>query len=191
MKLNRAAVMAIVALALAGLLYLDWSSGNKDSGTVEAVRRPVKGLDSNVEPSAAPKASSRPVAETTKGHPLAGLELAALSETTARPLFERTRRPYVPPPPPPPPPAPVAKAAPPPPPPAAPPPPEPIRLRLVGVIASRDQTTAVVTRQGGQTVRVEIGDIVDGWEVRDIKATEIILARDGRNVSIQLFRRGN
>lgn len=115
-------------------------------------------------------------------HPLSQLRLSELTETLARPLFEPYRRPL------------ERAAVPAPPPPKVavqlpPPAPEVLRHRLLGVVSGPDRSTAVLSLGEARPLRVEIGDVIDGWEVTRITPTEVTLARGGRQMALTIFRR--
>ncbi len=114
-------------------------------------------------------------------HPLAGLPLAGLSETVNRPLFEPSRR------------TPVVVR---PPPTAAPPPPPPPQLqapvvthRLLCVVLGPEGAVAVLAQDNGSSVRAEIGDSVDGWQVERITREEVQLVREGRRHVLRVTRK--
>ena len=99
-----------------------------------------------------------------------------------RPLFEPYRRPL------------ERAAVPAPPPPKVavqlpPPAPEVLRHRLLGVVSGPDRSTAVLSLGEARPLRVEIGDVIDGWEVKRITPTEVTLARGGRQMALTIFRR--
>lgn len=99
--------------------------------------------------------------------------LDQLSATRDRPLFSPTRRPPAPPP--------VIV-------PAAPPPPPPPEVVLLGVVMDGEQARAVVrVGQEAKTVRVQIGDAIGGWEVRQIEAKKLVLLLHDRTATFNMF----
>jgi general secretion pathway protein N len=176
-KVDKRMLLMLGLVAGLGLLvYLDWTGGGTDEET-RAVPRPS---------APGPSTSRRPAAADPSGqrqHPLAALRLDELAETTARPLFEPTRRPPSPPPrvaPPPPKPQVAAPL------PVAPPP----SYRLVGVVADPSRPVAVLTGGAGRKPhRVQVGDVVDGWQVMRIAPTEVAIENNGREVVFRMFKK--
>jgi hypothetical protein len=114
--------------------------------------------------------------------PLSNLELATLHDTVNRPLFEKSRRPA------------QLRAEPamkPEPPQAAvePSPPNQNALILLGVVQG-ERTIALLKRnQGGQSVRAEEGDVIDGWTIKRIDNQSVLLSHGQQQISLQLFRK--
>lgn len=106
--------------------------------------------------------------------PLAAqLSLDQLSATRDRPLFSPTRRPPAPPP--------VVV-------PVAPPPPPPPNLVLLAVIMDGDDARAVVrVGQDAKSLRVQIGDNINGWKVGQIESKQLVLLLDGRIAKFSMF----
>jgi type IV pilus biogenesis protein PilP len=99
-----------------------------------------------------------------------------------RPLFERRRRPVEPLPSRSEPvtPAPVVQRS----------EPDQSALTLLGVMMGEGRTMALLRRNaGGQNVRVEEGDVIDGWTIKQIEAQRVVLSQGSRQVSLQLFRK--
>jgi hypothetical protein len=105
----------------------------------------------------------------------------------ARPLFFRTRSPYVPPPPPPPAPQPSVMAVEPPP----PPPPLPIsepELTLAGVtITARVRKAYLVSKAGGEGTWCNEGEEIQGWRISSIGDSSIALDDGERIVHLPLY----
>ncbi len=173
MKIGRMPVMIAIAAGLGWMAYQEYFGASPEAPGVRP-RPSTSGAAPPNRPKLGPDGALR--------HPLAGLAIDDLRDTIARPLFEPTRRPIEP-----------AKAAPvaaPVAPTKTPPPPaKPLAAKLVGVVASDKQTTAILARTGGPNVRVEQGDVVDGWEVVRIQPTEVTLTRDGRQMALKIFRK--
>ncbi|MBO0766974.1 MAG: hypothetical protein J2P50_20610, partial [Hyphomicrobiaceae bacterium] len=115
-----------------------------------------------------------------------GLALSELHDTVARPLFERKRRPVQSPRAP----APVAIRTPPPPPqrPMA----DPNALALLGVLMSEGQGGAIALvrrNQTGQNMRLQEGDVVDGWTIYRIEPEGVVLKQGDTNITLQLFHK--
>ncbi len=170
-------LIGIVAV-LGGLVYLDRASSPEPP--VVDVRRPPPPA-SQVQGKAAPRHDLGAMAGRAV-HPLANLRLIELTETLARPLFEPSRRPQeravVAPAP-----APQATVI------AAPAQPEVPRHRLLGVVSGPDGSTAVLSAGDTRPMRVELGDVVDGWEIVRITQTEVTLARGGKQAVLTISRR--
>jgi len=93
--------------------------------------------------------------------------LAALSETTARPLFASSRRPPVP--------ETAAKSAP-----AKTRPARLVGYRLTGIVRSSSHRLILLTEEkSGRVVELREGEQVDGWRLTSIGTDNIRLARDG------------
>jgi hypothetical protein len=172
-----------ISVVLAGLLMWDWQS---EDGPADARSTPVaaaRGGAGPKTPTNGPDAAS--VAAPAK--PLATIDLDRLRDTVKRPLFERSRRPVEPPPAAPPPkpasaPAPVAAGGP-----AA----DENALTLLGVVlGGNGRTVALLKRnRGGQTVRAEEGDVVDGWTIKQIESQRVVLNHGQKQIALQLFRK--
>jgi hypothetical protein len=125
--------------------------------------------------------------ELAIANPVATLVLASLSATRDRPLFSSSRRP---------PQAPFVRLIEPPPvPPVAPAPPP--SIALIGVIMEANGSFAVVragTQAGtnqaaaNKSIRVRIGDQIDGWMVTQIADLQLVLSRDGRVANFSMFK---
>jgi general secretion pathway protein N len=58
-------------------------------------------------------------------------------------------------------------------------------LRIVGTMLFPGRpAVGLLTRDGGDTLRVRLGDDVDGWVVREIAARRVVLARGDEQVEI-------
>lgn len=109
--------------------------------------------------------------------PLAAQPLDRMSNTRDRPLFSPTRHPPAPPP--------VVVAAPPPP----PPPPD---VALLAVIMDGEDARAIVLAgPAAKTLRVGIGDDIDGWKVGQIERLQLVLLLDGRTATFKMFTGDN
>lgn len=112
-------------------------------------------------------------AATASVSPLAAQPLDRLSATRDRPLFSPTRRPPAPPPV-----IPVAPA----------PPPSPPNIALLAVIMDGEEARAIVrTGPAAKTMRVQIGDDIDGWKVGQIEARQLVLLLDDRTATFNMF----
>lgn len=127
-----------------------------------------------------PMGASGPIAPpgATSGPPSFSLPplpaLESLPETTARPLFNTTRR------------APPAAGRP------APAAPEPAaammgRYRLSGVVIDgRTRKVLVAPAAGGKIVSVAEGDMLDGWKVERISPESLVLRSGDRTETVEL-----
>ena len=107
----------------------------------------------------------------------ADVPLADLSESIARPLFSRTRRPEVI--------SEVTEITPS----KKPTKTKPPMLQLLGIVEQANRFVALVKIRGNtKSIRVALGDTVDGWEVLDIGRRELKLGRDGNEVSMKISR---
>ncbi len=201
MSNRRLVLMVIVMLGLAGLLWLD--RDGQDTGApeiIEPVRRTPQ--PAGTAPPAAPRSAGRRDGDTTSPeataaarpvpaedrkpsiNPLATVSLDQLRETLERPLFETSRRAYQPPPPPP------AQAASRPPPAPRAPPPDPTHFSLTGISSSADRTIALLKQKSsGRQLRVEVGEIIDGWSVEQISEREVVISKQGVQVILRLSRK--
>lgn len=175
-KRNIMPLMLGLAGLLAVLVYLDRSGPSEDTAAPPPQTTPPAIGNTARLP-------SNGATPTLVRNPLADLRLADLRDTIARPLFEPTRRPHepprsvVPPPPPPPPTQPAAGGT------------EPPRHRLLGVIMTSERSLALLAGSDGKSLRVEIGDVLDGWQVKRIAPTEVVLSQKGRDTTLRIFKR--
>jgi hypothetical protein len=123
----------------------------------------------------APALQSQPQSRDT-------LSADLLRDTIERPLFDPTRR---------------ARRIAPPPVMIAPPPQEPPKqavapdVRLIGIVAG-SQTFALLSRPGHQkSIQVEVGSVIDGWQVSQISASTLTLSGPGQSVSLRIERKRN
>ena len=111
---------------------------------------------------------------------IAGTDWQVIAE---RPLFSEARRPYVPPPPPP-----APRIA------APPPPAQPARIpfdlgryKLVGVAQSEDYRGILIAdARTSRTVRLRVGETLDGWTLRRVESREAALERGEETVRLTL-----
>jgi hypothetical protein len=106
--------------------------------------------------------------------------LAAYGQTLAKPVFFKTRAPYVPPPPAPPPaPKPVA---------AAPPPPVDPGLALGGVVIMEGARKAYIfNKADSRGLWLSEGETILGWKVESIDAMAARLQQANRSIELQLY----
>lgn len=150
MRISRGRILVWVALAAA--ILAAWAA-------------PV----SDPSPSGSAPVSARPP-------PVPALELKALTQfpdTTARPLFNASRRPS---PPSAPGPAPTLAS------------PKPTRLvgyRLTGIVRSSTQRMILLTEEkSGRVVELHEGEQVDGWRLTSIGTDHARLSRDGHQIDL-------
>lgn len=120
---------------------------------------------------------------STAAEPLtAGPPLTASRQTTARPVFFKTRHPFVPPPLPPPPPPQAAKPAAPPAPPADP------GLAVGGVtIINGTKKAYLFTKTDRNGSWLGEGEQITGWKVKSIDGAGAKLTKDGREIELPLY----
>lgn len=112
------------------------------------------------------------------GNPLWVIPLESLSSTRERPLFSPSRRPPA-----------QAIAAPPPPKPRAAPPvvPEQLQLTLVGtVVGGNDHIGVFLDNTTRNIVRLEVGQGVAGWTLRDVQSRTATFKKDQRQTMLEL-----
>jgi hypothetical protein len=112
------------------------------------------------------------------GNPLWVIPVASLASTRERPLFSPSRRPPA-----------QAIAAPPPPKPRAAPPvvPEQLQLTLVGtVVGGNDHIGVFLDSATRNIVRLQVGQGVAGWTLRDIQARTATFKKDQRQTMLEL-----
>jgi hypothetical protein len=185
MTKNRIWLLVVLALGLGALLWWD----NQPGGAPDrpAGKREAGGIDARpraARPAAAPLASPQPFLPAAGGeaaNPLAALDKDSLNEMVERPLFAPSR--HRPPPP--------SVAASEPEPPAAPPPkPAPPSYILLGVVRDGDRAIALLrNRSDGRNFRVEVGDMIGGWQIAAVGPVSVMLKRaDGTQHEVQLSR---
>jgi hypothetical protein len=110
------------------------------------------------------------------------MPLSGYQQTTARPIFFKTRQPFVAPPPAPPPPQPIV--APPPPPPAVVDP----GPAVGGVMITSEVKKAYLFRKTDRTgAWVAEGEEIMGWQVQSIDDGGARLKKDGREIELPLY----
>jgi hypothetical protein len=108
--------------------------------------------------------------------------LSAYHQTTAHPVFFKTRQPFVAPPPPAPPPPPVARPNLPPPPVVDP------GLAVGGVVITSGAKKAYLFRKTDRTGSwLAEGEEIMGWKVQSIDSTGAKLQKDGRDLELPLY----
>jgi hypothetical protein len=122
----------------------------------------------------APSEPARAAIETASpDQPLETVTLAALSQTTTRPLFNASRRPSPPP---------TVKPA------MAPVKPKATHLvgyRLTGIVRSSSQRMILLTEEkSGRVVKLHEGDQVDGWLLVSIGTDHVRLSRAGHEIDL-------
>jgi hypothetical protein len=124
-----------------------------------------------------------PPARPLSANPLWAIPLAALSNTSERPIFSPSRRPPIQ--------TPVAIAQP-----AAPPPPPPPRverppLLLVGTVAGDSESFGLFVDRGTSTaLRLKLGEDYQGWRLRNVRGRDVALERDQQTVVLSLPQPG-
>jgi hypothetical protein len=112
------------------------------------------------------------------GNPIAGIPLAALTQTRDRPLFSASRRP----------PAVVEAAAPPSPPAPAPveaPRPQAPQFELVGTIINPTSAIALVRSPSSDSVsKLRVGEETDGWRVQSVAPRSIVVESGAQTVTL-------
>ena len=111
-------------------------------------------------------------------NPLAAVPLAEVTAFVARPLFNPSRRPYEPPP------APVIAVS-------APTAPAAPDFRLIGTLQTSSGASARILDAARSSTRsVRTGEVIDGWLVAAIGASNVRLTRGEEAVELQLFQKG-
>ena len=117
------------------------------------------------------------------GETLAAKPTSAYNEILLRPIFFKTRAPFVPPPPPPPPAPPPQAAIP------RPPPPDP-GFVLRGVTIARGIRKAYLTSNAGPAgTWVNEGETFMGWKVESVSSTSTKLQQQDRTIELDLYLR--
>jgi hypothetical protein len=125
-----------------------------------------------------PKIEWTPTLSTSAERLTSVIPLNAYQQTTAHPLFFKTRQPFVPPPPPPPPP------------PMASPPPTVVDpgLALGGVMINREARKAYLFRKLDRSGSwLSEGEEIMGWKVQSIDRSGATLQKDGRKIELPLY----
>lgn len=186
----RLPLLLFLCLFLGWLVWLDWTSEGDDD-----TNRPAAKLMAHVtdQPAADESAPAKPAAIISApddageaqlppelANPLAAMTPADFDAITSRPLFSPTRRP----------PRPVnltaERQAPPPPREQKPNPP---RFDLLGVVSDSQRAIAVLRRkEDGLHFRVEAGDRIDGWQVRQVEKQAVrIRWENGEEITLKVF----
>lgn len=111
------------------------------------------------------------------GNPLWAIPLESLSSTRERPLFSPSRRP----------PAQAIVAPPPPQPRVAPVVPEQLQFALVGtVIGGNERIGVFLDNATRNVVRLQVGQAVAGWTLRDVQARTATFKKDQRQTMLAL-----
>jgi len=158
---------------------------------VERAGERRKRMDRGVARRAAPPSGEAAPAATapaegerqTSLNPLASIAIDVLKDTVERPLFETSRRAYEPPPPPP---REVSRPA------QAPraPPPDPTYFSLAGISAGPDRSIALLKpKSNGRFLRVEAGEVVDGWKIEKVAEQEVVISKQGLQVILRIVRK--
>lgn len=99
-------------------------------------------------------------------------DVSAFAEVISRPLFAQSRRPQ------PPDAGPSVESV-----------PQDLNFDLVGVVLSPDGHSALLRPKGtGEMLRVVEGQTVAGWQVRSIKANQIVLGRGSANTDGEVIK---
>lgn len=203
MQKLRPALLIVVCLALAVLVWFDSagndpSSGDAGQATSGAASDIKAGADENQPTESADLSETQPMEaagyqtegaqdgsqdaeagagpkdEDTVSNPLSSLGIDQLSDTVNRPLFAPTRKR--------PPPqeagAPAVQQ-------------QETTYELLGVALGGIRPIAVMRKKGeGKSFRVEVGDSLSGWHVTKVDAREVRLERDGADAEVvRLFRK--
>jgi len=108
--------------------------------------------------------------------------LSSYRQTTARPVFFKTRQPFAPPPPSPPPkPPPAAKPAP------APPPADPGLSAGGVIITNRTKKAYLFSKTDRNGSWLGEGEEIMGWRVQSIDRKGARLTKDGREIELPLY----
>ncbi len=103
-------------------------------------------------------------------------ELNQYEQFVSRPLFMESRRPGQPP----------AAEPPPPPPPETPP---PISLKLMGVLSMPTGRMALIADDKGKYKRMRLNDVLDGWQIAEIKPDRARMEQSGFKEELPLLKK--
>jgi hypothetical protein len=125
------------------------------------------------EPAAPTLPARAKTAAAPESQPLADRPpISAFDEIVQRPLFAQTRRP----------PAPKAEVK------IAEDKPEPEAFDLVGVVISPNQRMALLRTATNEVLRAGEGQTLGGWEVHDIKPTQVVLQRGDESQVLKISK---
>jgi hypothetical protein len=166
----RSTLLAALALSLAAYAAVEqWTNGTAPATSAPDTR-------------AVRRTASETAPQSRDAQSRDALSADLLRDTIERPLFDPTRR---------------ARRIAPPPVIIAPPPQEPTKqvvapdVRLIGIVAG-SQTIALLSRPGQQkSIQVEVGSVIDGWQVSQISASTLTLSGQGQSVSLRIERKRN
>jgi hypothetical protein len=166
--------MRITPLSLVGLLIILGVNA-------ELLFATMTGIVSD-NSAAADKVDWQPSLRASTGSAANRKPIEGYQQILARPVFFKSREPYVPPPPPPPPAPPPAVIMPPPPVVIDP------GLVLGGIMIKNDVRKAFVfSRAGADGSWTAEGEEFMGWKVRSINGTGAKLEQQGRSIELQLY----
>ena len=173
MPRNRLDLLALLLLPLLlggiAILALDMQKRLDDTGTVHAPASALKVVPQQ-------RSALKDEREITTIPPL-----DAYQETLNRPLFEKSRRKPAPPEP--------ARAAAPAPPPPAPTVAEPANVTLIGTLLGTSAARALVRIAPSNEERwLKQGDMVEGWLVKEIMESRLVLGEGDRHYQLDLYR---
>ena len=177
---GRLALLTGAMLVLAVLLY--WDRTTQEAPLPVAPRTGVPG-QGTAKPSDGNRVTRLQPAGTGAANtpavlianPLATLDLKSLRDTIERPLFERGRRPRD-----------VMVRSPPA---VMAPRVNPNEFTLLGVLASKQRSIAVLRRNSsGQSIKIEPGQIIDSWRVERIEERHVVLKHETTEIVLELFK---
>ncbi len=153
-------------------------------GNVLLLALAVAEIADDDDPSA-PKIEWTPKLSTSAERLTSVTPLNAYQQTTAHPIFFKTRQPFVPPPPPPPPPPPALVQPTPAPPPVVDP-----GLAVGGVIISGGAKKAYLFRKADRSGSwLAEGEEILGWKIQSIDSGGAKLQKDARDIELPLYAR--
>lgn len=174
MKSRRLGLLSAIAALLAVAVFID---RGLTSSPRETAPRTASELAVATATKAKPADGAENEAEPAVRNPIASLELDSLTQTIERPLFAPNRRPPVK--------AVRVRKKPP-----APPPRAKVKrnpFKLLGVVGGGDGKIALLRDQRtGRHVRVESGDLIDGWQVEAIDTASVTIKHRQRTVVLSL-----
>ena len=164
--------------ALGVLVWVDRTSQDENSDFTPRRPLPRAALDNRA--SSAPSTGDK----AERGiNPLAAIKRIQLRDTVARLLFEPSRRPFV-----------IPKK-----PEIVSPrtrpkkrkrPPNPNAFALLGIVTGANTNTALLKqRRSGRSLRMQQGEIIEGWQIVRIEAQRVVLLKEGLEVTLRLFRK--
>ncbi len=61
-------------------------------------------------------------------------------------------------------------------------------FKLVGIVVSPENTQALLLKPDRTVERVNLGNQIDGWELKSVDAAAVVLVKGGKNIQLELER---